>query len=162
MLPSREEAKKTLDLENLTTTKTFFNLIGIIYVGTELFSKTVRLWCGSGFSNRYPTFVFKFFNNILGINVRTSHFGLNATRYCFFCTKDRNLTLTKAFCIYFLNVQLFTDGMNPSLTNLLSREVSLTLTKRKSFYSPGFLRMILIILKPVPHSRSSFLYGRKN
>jgi hypothetical protein len=34
-----KKQKKTLDLENLTTTKTFFNLIGIVYVGTALFYK---------------------------------------------------------------------------------------------------------------------------
>ncbi len=72
-------------------------MIGIIYVGTDLFSKAVRLWCGSGFSNRYRTFAFKFFNNILGIKVRTSHFGVNATRYCFFCTKEQNFNTDESF-----------------------------------------------------------------
>jgi hypothetical protein len=98
-----KKLKKTLDLENLTTTKTFFNLIGIVYVGTALFSKTVRLWCGSGFTNRYRSFAFKFFNNILGINVRTSHFGVNATRYCFFCTKDRNFNTDESFLHLFFD-----------------------------------------------------------
>jgi hypothetical protein len=98
-----KKQKKTLDLEKLTTTKTFFNLIGIVYVGTNLFAKTVRLWCGSGFTNRYRTFAFKFFNNILGINVRTSHFGVNATRYCFFCTKDRNFSTDESFLHLFFD-----------------------------------------------------------
>jgi hypothetical protein len=98
-----KKQKKTLDLEKLTTTTTFFNLIGINYIGTDLFSKTVRLWCGSGFSNRYRTFAFKFFNNILGINVRTSHFGVNATRYCFFCTKERNFNTDESFIHLFFD-----------------------------------------------------------
>jgi hypothetical protein len=32
-------------------------------------------------------FFYKFYNNILGINTRTSHFVPNGTRNCFFCTK---------------------------------------------------------------------------
>jgi hypothetical protein len=34
-------------------------------------------------------FFYKFYNNTLGINVRTSHFVANGTRICFFCSKVR-------------------------------------------------------------------------
>jgi hypothetical protein len=45
------------------------------------------MWNISGFTNREKTFIFKFYNNILGINTRTSHFAANPTRGCFFCSK---------------------------------------------------------------------------
>jgi hypothetical protein len=81
--------KKPFDLENNPTCKKFFEITGITYVGNELYSKNLTVWTWSGFSNRQKMFLFKFFNNTLGINVRTSHFAPNGTRICFFCSKLR-------------------------------------------------------------------------
>jgi hypothetical protein len=83
-----KKRKKPFDLGDQQTSKTFFRINGMAYVGNEIYSKIFSLWCLSGFTNRQKTFFFKFFNNILGINVRTSHFAVNATRDCFFCTKN--------------------------------------------------------------------------
>jgi hypothetical protein len=41
----------------------------------------------SGFTFREKSLIFKFYNYILGINTRTSHFAANPTRECFFCSK---------------------------------------------------------------------------
>jgi hypothetical protein len=79
--------KKPFDLGKQRTVKTFFRITGIQYVGNELFSKIVAVWTEQGFTNRQKSFLFKFFNNILGINTRTSHFAENGTRVCFFCSK---------------------------------------------------------------------------
>jgi hypothetical protein len=48
----------------------------------------LSIWNSAGFSNRQKMFLFKFYNNILGLNVRTSHFVPNGTRICFFCSKN--------------------------------------------------------------------------
>ncbi len=72
----------------MPTVRTFFEITGITYVGNEMFSNNLSLWNRSGFSNRQKTFFFKFYNNILGLNVRTSHFVPNGTRNCFFCSKN--------------------------------------------------------------------------
>jgi hypothetical protein len=79
--------KKPFDLEKQTTCKTFFNITGITYVGNDDFSKIVAVWTWAGFSNRQKSFLFKFYNNLLGLNTRTSHFGANVSRVCFFCSK---------------------------------------------------------------------------
>jgi hypothetical protein len=79
--------KKPFDLEKQQTSKTFFQITGIPYVGNKIFSSITAIWTVPGFTNRQKTFIFKYFNNILGINTRTSHFAANATRVCFFCTK---------------------------------------------------------------------------
>ncbi len=74
--------KKPFDLGKQTTCTTFFRITGISYVGNDDFSKIVAV-----FSNRQKSFLFKFYNNILGLNTRTSHFGVNVSRICFFCSK---------------------------------------------------------------------------
>jgi hypothetical protein len=58
-------------------------------VGNDYFSKNLSLWSQSGFTNRQKMFFFKFYNNTLGINVRTAHFVPQGTRLCFFCSKKR-------------------------------------------------------------------------
>jgi hypothetical protein len=81
--------KKPFNLEKMPTCKSFFQTAEIDYVGNDLFSRNVSLWNKSGFTNRQKMFFYKFYNNTLGINVRTSHFVANGTRDCFFCSKRR-------------------------------------------------------------------------
>jgi hypothetical protein len=91
----KRKGRKTL--ENLTQSQTFFRLIDLEYCGSALFSKNISLWSCSGYTNRHKLFFFKFYNNILGINTRTSHFGVNQTRNCTFCsmaTPPRNIDET--------------------------------------------------------------------
>jgi hypothetical protein len=83
-----KKRKKPFDLEEQQTCKTFFRITGIEYVGNELFSKICSIWNVSGFTNRQKSFMFKFYNNILGLNTRTSHFAVNVNRTCFFCSKN--------------------------------------------------------------------------
>ena len=81
--------KKPFNLEKMPTCKSFFQTAEIDYVGNDLFSRNVSLWNKSGFTNRQKMFFYKFYNNTLGINVRTSHFVANGTRDCFFCSMRR-------------------------------------------------------------------------
>jgi hypothetical protein len=79
--------KKPFNLETQQTCKSFFKITGMQYIGNDTFSKIVAMWNISGFTNREKTFIFKFYNNILGLNTRTSHFAANPNRGCFFCSK---------------------------------------------------------------------------
>jgi hypothetical protein len=100
-----KKRKKPFDLEEQQTCKTFFRITGIEYVGNELFSKICSIWNVSGFTNRQKSFYFKFFNNILGLNTRTSHFAVNANRGCFFVLKTPLLLIrTKLLFTYFIAV----------------------------------------------------------
>ena len=71
----------------MPTCRKFFEITGLEFVGNELFSKNLSLWNRSSFTNRQKMFFYKFYNNTLGINVRTSHFVANGTRLCFFCSR---------------------------------------------------------------------------
>jgi hypothetical protein len=79
--------KKPFNLESQQTCKTFFKITNIPYIGNEKFEKIVSLWNISGFTNREKSFIFKFYNNLLGINTRTSHFAANPNRACYFCSR---------------------------------------------------------------------------
>jgi hypothetical protein len=73
-------------LGDVTTVKTFFRLITVPYIGDENFSENISWWNYNVLPNRIRMFAFKFYNNILGLNTRTSHFAANPTRHCAFCT----------------------------------------------------------------------------
>jgi hypothetical protein len=75
-------------LGTVSTVKTFFQLIEIPYSGDNSFSDNVSWWNMNILPNRIRMFAFKFYNNILGINTRTSHFATNPTRACTFCSMD--------------------------------------------------------------------------
>jgi len=83
----QKRRKKPFNIETMPTCRKFFEITGLEFVGNELFSKNLSLWNRSGFTNRQKMFFYKFYNNILGINVRTSHFVANGTRLCFFCSR---------------------------------------------------------------------------
>jgi hypothetical protein len=82
---------KSCKLEKLTTVVTFFKLTELTFTGNENFSVNVSWWNFNCMSNRIRMFAFKFFNNLLGINNRTSHFAVNPTRGCTFCTLDGHI-----------------------------------------------------------------------
>jgi hypothetical protein len=44
------------------------------------------MWNKTGLNNRVRTFIFKFYNNLLGLNTRLSHFVIDQSRNCAFCT----------------------------------------------------------------------------
>jgi len=79
------------DISQQTTCKTFFRLLNIEYIGNKAFSSAISWWNFNRLPNRVRMFAFKFFNNILGLNTRTSHFAANPTRNCQFCLLVNNV-----------------------------------------------------------------------
>jgi hypothetical protein len=75
-----------LDISKLKSFVTFQNLIGVNLPGKNTLSARISMWNISGITNRIRTFFFKFYNNILGLNIRTSHFVPNQNRNCTFCS----------------------------------------------------------------------------
>jgi hypothetical protein len=72
--------------EKLKPVKTFLNLTDI--TGT-FWVDIKRLYCSwylNFLPNKFKDFIFKFTNNLLGINVRVAHFANGANRNCTFCT----------------------------------------------------------------------------
>jgi hypothetical protein len=66
---------------------TFFNLLNM----QKPVNTVLRILNGQWATNCYPVslreFIFKFRNNILGLNTRVSHFNNNVNRGCTFCAK---------------------------------------------------------------------------
>ena len=85
----------TCSQESVTT---FFNLIGEQVLDTATVENVLPLWCLSALPNSFCEFLFKFFNNRLGLNQRTAHFG-GVTRSCTFCfvQKCRKIEINECF-----------------------------------------------------------------
>ncbi len=67
------------------TAVTFLQITGTEFPGEKQYGTIVSLWNSQGLPNRIRVFLFKFFNNILGIKTRLSHFVPNQSRGCTFC-----------------------------------------------------------------------------
>jgi hypothetical protein len=78
-------------LGDVSTVKTFFRLLTVPYIGDDNFAENVSWWNYNILPNRIRMFAFKFYNNILGLNTRTSHFAVNPTRACTFCSIKNNV-----------------------------------------------------------------------
>ena len=75
---------------------TFFDLLSVQLPEVSDLENVSKLWCKTALPNSFREFLFKFFNNRLGLNVRTHHFG-GDTRYCTFCLIDNNPTTDETF-----------------------------------------------------------------
>jgi hypothetical protein len=85
----QSDRKRGSKLGTMTTVKSFFRITDIDYIGDEAFSKLIGTWNLWPLKTRIKTFIFKFFNNSLGINTRLSHLhnrGLDFDRKCTLCT----------------------------------------------------------------------------
>ena len=93
------------------------------------------LWCLNSLPNKFREFLFKFYNNRLGLNVRTSHFG-GETRYCTFCQIENNSLQMRLFLHLFYNfdaVRLIHDQIGRDVLGLSSK------TKKNWFGFPSGL-----------------------
>ena len=81
---------------------TFFNLISEPIPDHWDLENVISLWSLPTLPNKFRKFLFKFFNNRLGLNVRTSHFG-GETRYCTFCLIDNSPLVDESFIHLFYN-----------------------------------------------------------
>jgi hypothetical protein len=80
-----KKRRKKFELRTQGTTVTFLQITGTEFPGEKQYGNIVSLWNSQGLPNRIRVFLFKFFNNILGINTRLSHFVPNQSRGCTFC-----------------------------------------------------------------------------
>ena len=60
---------------------TFFDLLSVPVPEVLDLENVLKLWCTTALPSNFREFLFKFYNNRLGLNVRTCHFG-GDTRYC--------------------------------------------------------------------------------
>jgi hypothetical protein len=156
-----KKQKKSFDLSKQTTVVTFFRITGIEYVGNEVFARILKSWNGTG-TNRYRMFVFKFFNNILGLNTRTSHFGTNGTRCCWFCFKSGRQDTDETFLHLFFTCPTVTTWHDEFITNFIVPQQPLNITDKKNCFSLGYAQEIIIYFCRARFFTSSFRSGKKN
>ena len=116
-----KKTSKSIDSRKLTTVTTFFLLINLKLPDTCTIGNFHSLWNLSYLPNKFREFIFKFYNNKLGINIRTSHFG-GGTRDCTFCTLQGYNEIDESFVHFFLNATLsitFTGYLTPTYSIIL-------------------------------------------
>jgi hypothetical protein len=126
-------------LEDVTTVKTFFQLIETPYTGNNSFSENVSWWNMNSLPNRIRMFAFKFYNNILGINTRTSHFAANPNRACTFCSlSNAPPHPDESFIHIFFKCPTVRNWQNNFLTRYFN-DLQLTENDSKKFWFLGLL-----------------------
>jgi len=80
-----KKLRESNDISKAKFTTKFRELTQTSIINKEILGTRVSLWNLPGLNNRVRTFTFKFFNNILGLNTRISHFVPGQTRDCTFC-----------------------------------------------------------------------------
>jgi len=74
-----------------TQFKSFCKTTGTENVCAKRVKGNISSWNGFFMSNRLRVFLFKFYNNLLGVGSRLVHFNRNADVQCFFCVRNNNL-----------------------------------------------------------------------
>ena len=77
---------KKFNLDKQPHVAQFFRIIGVNVVENKLLKTWLGFWSQNMLPNRLKEFIFKFNSNILGTNVRISHFVQNIRRDCTFCS----------------------------------------------------------------------------
>jgi hypothetical protein len=99
----------------------------------------LELWNTGGLSNRIKTFFFKFYNNILGLNTRVSHFVANQNRCCTFCEGTGTTVPDETFIHLFMECPTTFDWHNEFLRKYLPHLVHMDLQQRTSLFFWGIL-----------------------
>jgi hypothetical protein len=81
-----KKRKKPFDLSKQTQTTTFAKVSGSVIPANDTYGFVISVWSKNALPNRLRTFLFKFYNNILGLNTRVSHFDNNVSRKCTLCS----------------------------------------------------------------------------
>jgi hypothetical protein len=91
-----KKRKKPFDLGKQTQSTTFSNITGSVIPSNDWYGSVISLWAKNSLSNRLRTFSFKFYNNLLGLNTRVSHFDNTVSRQCTLCkiNQQANFNLT--------------------------------------------------------------------
>jgi hypothetical protein len=81
-------SKKKIPIVQTQAVKTFFRLIQFENLDDTRIRPLFSLWGEAALPNHFREFLFKFYNNILGLNTRVSHFVQNHDRNCTFCIQQ--------------------------------------------------------------------------
>ena len=114
-----KELGKKNDVKKFPNVLTFYTLIRLEIPDANTIGNFLSLWNLTFIPNKLRDFIFKFYNNRLGINTRTSHFG-GHTRNCTFCTILGNHTHDESFIHLFFDCEVVKNIKNSLDRNLFS------------------------------------------
>jgi len=72
------------------TVKSFCKSAGVPSENEEIWARSLGIWNTFCYPNRFKTFLFKYYSNILGTGNRVAHFNQNSDPACVFCVKTHN------------------------------------------------------------------------
>jgi hypothetical protein len=132
--------QKPFNFEDQLTTRTFLNLTGLEFPNLKNYGICTSLWNRNGLSNRFKTFLFRFYNNILGLNTRLSHFVPNISRKCTFCEiTDGVQSVDESFIHIFFDCRHVRDWQSQFVRKYLPDLINPDLTARKKMWFFGIL-----------------------
>jgi hypothetical protein len=85
-----KKRKKSFELVKQTQSVSFSRITLTDLPSCEVLSDVTSLWSKNGLNTRVKTFIFKFYNNLLGLNTRVSHFANTVDRGCTLCKINRS------------------------------------------------------------------------
>ncbi len=80
-----KKRKKPFELLKQSQSVTFSRITLTDLPTSDVLSDVTSLWSKNGLNTRIKTFLFKFYNNLLGLNTRVSHFANTVDRSCTMC-----------------------------------------------------------------------------
>jgi hypothetical protein len=112
-----KKRRKVFKLEDQTVVKKFLEITGASFPGEVSYEKLLTLWNCNGLPNKVRTFLFRFFNNTLGINTRLSHFVPGHQRGCTFChVNNAEIIQDETFSHIFLTCPVVKNWQNSFLS----------------------------------------------
>jgi hypothetical protein len=142
----------------------FRDLTQTSLLNNESLGTRVSLWNLPGLSNRVRTFTFKFFNNILGLNTRISHFVPGQTRDCTFCIGTIGPISEETFIHIFYECPTTTSWHEKFLQKYFTDPGNLNRNQKLDFFLWEFYLVTqkITFLCAWQYIYSSTVYGRKN
>ena len=89
ILTKNTEKGKGWKIQNLTQVKTYKKLTGVENLTDLRAAHLLSSWNNTKLHNKIRTFLFKFYNNILGLNSRVAKFNNEIDPSCTFCTANK-------------------------------------------------------------------------
>jgi hypothetical protein len=140
-------------IQTLRQVTTFFRLIEIPVPENKALNKIYGGWGLNFFPNKTRDFVFKFYNNILGLNTRIAHFADNQTRNCGLCSRavggpvpvpdqapDPDLVpAPETFSHLFYQCPMTTNLRTQLTNNCMQSVIDFNEIEKKMFWFSGYL-----------------------
>jgi hypothetical protein len=142
--------RKDFDPSKLPSFSSFLSIVELRIDDFSFVSRQVSLWNTYGIPHTVGSFIFKFYNNILGTNARLFHFVPGISKNCTLCSlKNIPNPESENFLHIFFNCPVVTQWNNAFLTKYFP-EIQLPTDREK--------KMLLFLGRvPVPHGTNNFI-----